>query len=401
MHYPLDLETVGRHVVTQITDGGEHPPSVSELAASYRPPNPPDLTRVIAYEEGVENDEQAKVWMVRQALARLDRYIEVTDDVPRFKDGHSLDTVRWGRRKIEPRREVERQPWEGSFDPDKASGVWAGNIRDVRDAGDLEELRGSMQTFGWVPEFPALIDENGVVLVGHRRLVIAEELGIEPVKRVIYVGHGEEADVRRLALALTSNLGFKPLTPGTRKRIALHLYQDQEWSMDRIAEALRVSQQTISGDLADLPTHGKPARGGDGRRRGSRGNSKSPQWQALHDPIIRDWMAGRIERSEAVHRGKQIGLPPCSNGTYDARRAALEAGGGAEVDPDATAAAQDEVGAGDSGERSAEEAEESGTAAESTTGDAPADETAAPEPACEHAWVCSTCGEVWTGEVKG
>jgi hypothetical protein len=58
-------------------------------------------------------------------------------------------------------------------------GEFAKNIRSTK--GDDGELRSSMQQFGWIEEFPAMADENGVVLVGHRRLQIAKELGIEPV----------------------------------------------------------------------------------------------------------------------------------------------------------------------------------------------------------------------------
>jgi hypothetical protein len=49
--------------------------------------------------------------------------------------------------------------------------VFADNIR--LDIGDLTELRQSLQEFGWNPEFPAIVDENGIVLVGNRRMKIA------------------------------------------------------------------------------------------------------------------------------------------------------------------------------------------------------------------------------------
>ena len=62
------------------------------------------------------------------------------------------------------------------FDP--KTGAFAVNIRDI--SGNDSELRESLKKFGWVEELPALVDENGVVLVGHRRLKIAKEEKIEP-----------------------------------------------------------------------------------------------------------------------------------------------------------------------------------------------------------------------------
>ena len=62
--------------------------------------------------------------------------------------------------------------WQQSlFDP--KTGAFAVNIRDI--GGDDSELRESLKKLGWVKEFPALVDENGVVLVGHHRLKVAEE----------------------------------------------------------------------------------------------------------------------------------------------------------------------------------------------------------------------------------
>ena len=76
------------------------------------------------------------------------------------------------------------------FDP--KTGAFAVNIRDI--SGNDSELRESLKKFGWVEELPALVDENGVVLVGHRRLK-----------------------------TIASNIGFKPMTPKDRQRIAEHL----------------------------------------------------------------------------------------------------------------------------------------------------------------------------------
>jgi ParB-like chromosome segregation protein Spo0J len=110
------------------------------------------------------------------------------------------------------------------------------NIRT--DDGDDEELRESLRRFGWNPKLPALKDEHGEVLVGHRRLRLAKELGISPVVKVLHLGEGDDADAERVKLALISNLGFKPMTKADRQRIAERLYGDKGWTMQRIAEAL-------------------------------------------------------------------------------------------------------------------------------------------------------------------
>jgi hypothetical protein len=102
------------------------------------------------------------------------------------------------------------------FDP--KTGAFALNIRDI--GGDDSELRESLKQFGWLDDFPALADENGVVLVGHRRMKIAEEEKIEPVIKTLGIGNGDAADAKRVKLAIVSNIGAKPMTSEDRKRIA-------------------------------------------------------------------------------------------------------------------------------------------------------------------------------------
>jgi ParB-like chromosome segregation protein Spo0J len=134
--------------------------------------------------------------------------------------------------------------------PFGAGGEFSANIRAI--GGDDTELRESLKAFGWVPEFPALVDENGVVLVGNRRVKIAKELGIEPVLETVNCGNGSEADARRFKLAIASNIGHQAMTAVDRKRIAQHLYGKQEWTMQRIAEALGTTHKTISKDLNEF-----------------------------------------------------------------------------------------------------------------------------------------------------
>jgi len=134
--------------------------------------------------------------------------------------------------------------------PFSPGGEFVKNIRAI--GGDDTELRDSLKSFGWVKEFPALADENGVVLVGNRRMKIAKELGIEPVLETVNFGKGDAADAERFRLAITSNIGFQQMTADDRKRIATHLYGTQEWTMQRIAEALGTTHKTVSKDLNEF-----------------------------------------------------------------------------------------------------------------------------------------------------
>src|SRR5262252_5455019 len=145
------------------------------------------------------------------------------------------------------------------------------------DSGDVSELRESFRRFGWVKYLPAIVDENGLVLVGNRRLKAAKLEGIEPIILTVTLGQGTEGDAERMKLALASNLGGEPLTKEDRIRIAEHLYGEKEWTMERIAEALNVAQSTITEDLRNLSTvdKSKPAKTasnpkGAGRPKGSR-----------------------------------------------------------------------------------------------------------------------------------
>jgi hypothetical protein len=136
------------------------------------------------------------------------------------------------------------------------------------DAGDDSELRESLERFGWVKDLPALVDEHGKVLVGNRRVRLAEELGIEPVIKQLTFGDGAEADAERIKLALVSNIGRNPLSREDRKHIAEYLY-GRDWTMQRIAEALNTTHKTISKDLSGFVPEVQTSRPLGGRPKGS------------------------------------------------------------------------------------------------------------------------------------
>jgi hypothetical protein len=109
-----------------------------------------------------------------------------------------------------------------------------------------DELRESMAA-GWSPWLPAIANAAGVLLVGHRRMAVANELGIKPEIHFLPPGTSREYQI---TLALLSNVGGKGWTPDQRREIARLLYDDERWTMKKIAEALDVSVGTVSGDLS-------------------------------------------------------------------------------------------------------------------------------------------------------
>jgi hypothetical protein len=129
----------------------------------------------------------------------------------------------------------------------------APHFAHLRDPGDLAELRESMREFGWIKQLPAIADEHGTLIVGHRRMRVALELGIEP--RVVRITFGDDdgAEGRRVRLAIASNLGSKPFTAAERRRIASALYATGSWTLTAIADVLGCCATTVSADLADVP----------------------------------------------------------------------------------------------------------------------------------------------------
>jgi hypothetical protein len=106
---------------------------------------------------------------------------------------------------------------------------------------------------GWDKNLPAIKDEHGVVLVGHRRLKIAKEDGIEPVIKVVTFGSGPEAEAARIRLANVSNIGAAGMTKEDRQRQAERLYDGGKGlSQTAIARMLGVTQTTIARDLLTL-----------------------------------------------------------------------------------------------------------------------------------------------------
>jgi hypothetical protein len=239
--YALDFVSVVRHVATAMEGVAPAALSIGEMAATYVHVIPGDLTRV-KHHHGLETNDEAIRFLVERAVQTLGKQAE-SDGNGGFRLTRPFDELRYKRKKLARAHDPHAQ-LRDPFNP--MSGAFSDNVRKV---GDLDELRESMRAFGWIEHLPAVEDERGVVLMGHRRLAVAAELGIDPVVKTIRFGSGDEADARRLKLALASNIGAKPFTPSDRKRIAEYLYAEREWVMVRIAEALNVNQSTVTRDL--------------------------------------------------------------------------------------------------------------------------------------------------------
>lgn len=269
--YALDFLAPIRYVADALERRGGL--SSAELSMGYVHYLGGDIERVKGH-EGLDSNGEANTFLVERALLALGKQAWMSDD-GKWSLTKPLEDLKYENRKLftnkalreaaaQAQLEQLHERLRNPFDP--LTGRFSENIRRHNARDTMDELRESMREFGWVPEFPALIDERGVVLVGHRRLTVAAELGIEPVQKILKIGSGDEADARRLKLALVSNIGFKELTPEERKDIAEYLYGERDWSQARIAQALNVSQKTISKDLGGYTQGITPKRGGRPRK---------------------------------------------------------------------------------------------------------------------------------------
>lgn len=287
--YALDLLSPVRHVATELDRVSPGTLSIEDLAATYRHPNPGDIVRVRT-DEGYATDEEAIHWLMVRAIEAIERTGK-TDQVIgddggyRLADGLKFEDLKWGRKTLYKTRDDHAQ-FHDPFNP--MSGRFSENVRRNTGKDTMDELRESLRSFGWLEELPAIKDERGVVLVGHRRLAVAAELEIEPKVKTIRLGDGDEADAKRFALAVASNIGFKPFTPEERKDLAEYLYGERNWTQQRIAEALQVNQRTISRDLEELGIVPKSKRGRPRHR-------KAP-------PELEDKIRSQVEAGEPIRK---------------------------------------------------------------------------------------------------
>jgi hypothetical protein len=301
--YALDMTSPVRHVATEL-DRAERALSIGELADTYHHPNPADLVRVRQH-QGCETDHDAVLWLMEQAIAKIERrgkegqqQIVADNGGFKFADGVTFEKLRYNGKALHRERDDHVQ-FRDPFNP--MSGRFSENVRRNTGKDTMDELRESMRSFGWIEELPAIKDERGVVLVGHRRLAVAAEMDppIEPVVKTVRLGDGDEADAKRFALAIASNLGAKAFTPEERKDIAEYLYGERDWTPDRIAEALRVTPRTIYRDVEEFDSvsnSGKPKRG---RPKGSK--TARPQ-SRQSTPELDQKLDEKVQAGEPINR---------------------------------------------------------------------------------------------------
>lgn len=271
--YPLDFLSPQRHVVTELsTNGGGLSPA--DLSASLSV-QPGDLQRIRLF-EGVADDQAAKLFLVNKALEALDE--QVSSEQGRYQLAVPAEDLQYiSRDKKGHRRRNRLHPFEQDeprifLDPFRPGiGIFAQGLRKKAITGSKDDtaLRASLAA-GYLEHLPIVKDQYGAILVGSRRLQIAEELGIDPPVTTVKIQRGDEGDLQRLMYALLSNEGSKPYTADERKRIVHYLHQvAPDWNQQQIGDALRMSRQRVSQILGptQVASTSNLRRGGNGKKR--------------------------------------------------------------------------------------------------------------------------------------
>lgn len=115
---------------------------------------------------------------------------------------------------------------------------------------EFDNLKTSMQEQGFLPEFPIIKDENGVILDGHHRAQAAEELGIEPV---VVVKRGL-ADWDKVVLAVSVNTSRRHLTATARQDLLRRLMDVHDEVLKAEAEEARKAGNSKGGKSSPSAT---------------------------------------------------------------------------------------------------------------------------------------------------
>jgi transposase len=143
------------------------------------------------------------------------------------------------------------------FNPE--SGKWAlSNPRDTTSKAAQKadrDLRAAMLGAGFMRTKPIIVDENGVVLSGHRREAMALKLTEEFPDRKdlapIYETLKKATVGEKVWEALNSNYGILGTTPADRKQQAVDLTL-RGWNIADIADKLAVSEMSVYRYIKDI-----------------------------------------------------------------------------------------------------------------------------------------------------
>jgi ParB-like chromosome segregation protein Spo0J len=117
-------------------------------------------------------------------------------------------------------------------------------------AKELEDLKASILEQGVL--VPVDVDEDGVILDGHHRAMVAEALGVDCPRRVVA---GLVDDGARRAYAVKVNITRRHLTQKARQEL-LGKLRAEGWSIRRIEAETGIPKSTVARDLAESPVPG-------------------------------------------------------------------------------------------------------------------------------------------------
>jgi hypothetical protein len=307
---PLDLVSPARHAATEIERAAPVALSVSDLAETYSHPNTGDISRV-RVRAGVQSEHDVNCWLIEQALEKLQHRgatvrsaVQLVNDDGkwRFADDVTFDDLLYDGKKL-IRVENGHKEFRDPFDP--MSGEFSDNTgipsKRMGKSAAQDELRDSLHRFGWLRELPGVRDERGVIIIGHRRWALADELEIPVSERAmmtIVYGDGDEADRNRLIAAVVSQTGYKEFTKEEWKRIAQYL-RAQGDTIQSIAEVLNKPYKTVQENVSGVPLLVDPTIKNPNRKRAPGGGRK----RKTDNPIAVAAVEQRVREMRETGRG--------------------------------------------------------------------------------------------------
>src|SRR5579859_7374067 len=294
--YALDFSTPTRYVATELAAAGDAGRTLAELVASYHHGMPGDLHRVRLHEHQ-DSDREAERWLVERVVREFGAQIALGED-GRLRLTVAPDALRdFSGKPVALIPPDPNRRFHSPFDPMTASGTFSKTIRaPAKD--DTTELEESMRAFGWLDELPAIQDERGVVLVGHRRLQVAAKLGIKPNIVIHSYGDGDGGSVRRAVVAYASNAGGKPLSAADRRRFGKRMFDADDLPPGELGVQLGEAYRDARKRRVVSSPHVEPVAESESKGR----NRNQPQRRMAESPTA--------DRDIAIALALDEGVPP-------------------------------------------------------------------------------------------